>query len=390
MRILVIAPTPFFADRGCHVRIYEEARALSGLGHQVTICTYHNGRDLEGLDIRRIPPVRWYNKLEAGPSLHKLYLDVVLLLLAHKTARRWKPDIIHGHLHEGALLAGLLGRTLDCPSIGDLQGSLTGELQAHRFLGGGRLALAPLLLAERAINRLPGALVASCHQVADDLRDRFAVRRVITAPDGVDTQTFHPDARPNGLERLVPRGRRIVVYLGLLNSYQGVDHLLAAIPRVLEAIPDAHFLVMGYPNEDAYHRRAETLGVAGHVTFTGRIDYGQAPHYLALGSVAVSPKLSTTESNGKLYNYMAMALPTVVFDTPVNREILGAAGVYAPLGDTHELADSLIRLLRDPQEATSLGSRLRQRVIENYSWSQTARQLLVAYDSAQRRRSAPV
>ena len=50
----MLAPTPFFADRGCHVRIYEEARALQALGHRVTICTYHNGRDLPGFDIRRI------------------------------------------------------------------------------------------------------------------------------------------------------------------------------------------------------------------------------------------------------------------------------------------------------------------------------------------------
>jgi glycosyltransferase involved in cell wall biosynthesis len=386
MKVLMIAPTPFFADRGCHVRIYEEARALIRQGHQVAICTYHNGRDIDGLETYRIPAIRWYNKLEAGPSLHKLYLDFLLLGLARNVARRWQPDVLHGHLHEGALLAGVLGRLLHRPSLGDLQGSLTGELLAHRFLGGNRLLLSPLRFVERAINRLPDVLVASCDQVATELRTCFAVPDVLLAPDGVDTQTFHPGVSADNLAQLVPTGRPIVVYLGLLNEYQGLSDLLSAVPRVLQQIPEAHFLIMGYPNEETYRQQALELGVGDRVTFTGRVDYQQAPRYLALGSVAVSPKKGSTESNGKLYNYMAMALPTVVFDTPVNREILGEAGVYVPVGDVDGLAAALARLLTDRQMASDLGARLRRRVVEQFSWDYTARQLLSAYAEAVHRR----
>jgi len=387
MKVLMIAPTPFFADRGCHVRIYEEARALIRHGHQVAICTYHHGRDIDGLETYRIPTIRWYNKLEAGPSLHKLYLDFLLFGLARNVAQRWQPDVLHGHLHEGALLAGVLGRLIHRPSLGDLQGSLTGELHAHRFLGGNRLILAPLRFAEGVINHLPDVLVASCDQVAAELKTRFAVPDVLLAPDGVDTQTFHPIVSADSLVApVVPPGRPVVVYLGLLNEYQGVSELLSAIPRVLQQIPEAHFLIMGYPNEERYRQRALELGVDDHVTFTGRVDYQQAPQYLALGSVAVSPKKGTTESNGKLYNYMAMALPTVVFDTPVNREILGEAGVYVPVGDVDGLAAAVARLLTDRQMASDLGARLRQRVVEQFSWDYTARQLLRAYAEAVHRR----
>ncbi|MGC8833187.1 MAG: glycosyltransferase family 4 protein, partial [Armatimonadota bacterium] len=74
-RILMVAPTPFFADRGCHVRILEEARALQNIGHKVVVVTYHNGRNVPGVEVRRIPRIPWYKKLEAGPSIHKCYLD---------------------------------------------------------------------------------------------------------------------------------------------------------------------------------------------------------------------------------------------------------------------------------------------------------------------------
>ena len=88
LKVLVLAPTPFFADRGCHVRILEEARAAIACGVQLRLVTYHLGRDPAGLTIDRTAFVPWYKKLEAGPSWHKLYLDLLLLLKALQVALR--------------------------------------------------------------------------------------------------------------------------------------------------------------------------------------------------------------------------------------------------------------------------------------------------------------
>ena len=107
-RIQMIAPTPFFADRGCHVRILGEVRALQAAGHRVTVCTYHHGREVEGIHTVRIPPVPGYRKLSAGPSHAKYLADPLLLLRCLREARRERPDVIHGHLHEGALIGRFL------------------------------------------------------------------------------------------------------------------------------------------------------------------------------------------------------------------------------------------------------------------------------------------
>jgi glycosyltransferase involved in cell wall biosynthesis len=378
----MIAPTPFFADRGCHVRIYEEARALQAMGCEIEVCTYHLGDDPPGLTVHRTLRIPWYTKLSAGPSWHKFYADVLLFFKAWAVARRFRPDVIHGHLHEGAAVGWLTGRLLGVPVIGDFQGSLSGELKAHEFMDGHGWFYRLVARNEGFIDRLPQVAVASCNDVARELRERFGVRDVVVAPDGVDTEVFRPDVEIGDLRALVPPNRRAVVYLGLLNAYQGVDHLLEAVARVLSRVPEAYFLVMGYPNEDKYRQKARELGVAEHVRFPGRIDYNQAARYLALGEVAVGPKLSETESNGKLYNYMACALPTVAFDTPVSREIMGDLGVYVPRGDVTALADAIVGLLEDPERARQLGQQLRQRVMEHFSWGNTARQLLKAYDGA--------
>jgi glycosyltransferase involved in cell wall biosynthesis len=380
--ILMIAPTPFFADRGCHVRIYEEARALQAMGCQVEVCTYHLGDDRPGLTTHRTFRVPWYKKLSAGPSWHKLYLDLLLLFKAWAVARRLRPDVIHGHLHEGAAIGWVVGKLAGVPVVADFQGSLSGEMAAHEFAGRRSWFYRLVGGIEKWIDHLPDVAVASCSDVAEELRDRFGVRDVVLALDGVDTDVFRPDLEAGDLRSLVPPGRPTVVYLGLLNAYQGVDHLLEAVPRVLARVPEAHFLVMGYPDEERYRQQARELGVTDHVSFPGRIDYDQAPRYLSLGDVAVGPKLSETESNGKLFNYMACSLPTVAFDTPPSREILGDLGVYAPRGDVAALSDAIADLLEGPGRARALGAQLRQRVMEHFSWRRTARNLLEAYDLA--------
>lgn len=385
--ILMIAPTPFFADRGCHVQIYEQTKFLQKLGNRVIICTYHNGRNIPGLDIRRIINIPWYNKLEAGPSLHKIYLDLLLFFISLKVALQTKPDIIHGHLHEGAFIGYFISKILRKPLLFDLQGSLTGEIKAHRFLKGDGLLYKFIRFVEKRIDNMANVVVTQSTYMIKELINEFHLlpERVFLTLDGVDTEEFRTDIDVGDLKikLSLPSDRKIVVYLGLLNEYQGVDCLLESIPLVLKQVKKVHFLIMGYPNVEKYIKKAKALGVSENVIFTGRIDYSQAPRYILLGHVAVSPKLSSTEANGKLYNYMACGLPIVAFDTPVNREILGELGIYAlKLGDAVSLAAALERILTDDKLAQELSVKMRERAVNNFSWSSVARKLMSCYQVA--------
>lgn len=381
LRILMIAPTPYFSDRGCHVRIYEEARALQACGHVVKIVAYHLGRDHGDIPVARTPRIPWYNKLSAGPSWHKLYLDVLLLISALKVARQFKPDILHGHLHEGALVGFPLKKILRIPLIFDCQGSLCGELVDHDFVQKGSLPYRLFLTLEKWICRRADYIITSSTPTARLLQVDFQCPpgSVAAVCDGVDTETFHPDHDVSALrqELQLPLDRNIVVFLGAMNEYQGVDHLLEAI-RLLQKRDDLHFLIMGYP-ENRYVEMAENMGIRQQVTFTGRIDYAQAPQYLCLGDIAVSPKVSMTEANGKLFNYMACGLPTVVFDMPVNREILGDLGVYASYGSVSSLAAGIELLADNCDQRAALSRRVRETAEALYSWRAVTEKIVEVY-----------
>ena len=387
-RVLMVAPTSFFADYGCHVRILEESRVLQKLGHSVTIVTYYKGRNLPDLEIVRTRPVPWREEYEVGSSRHKIGFDVLLTWKAFQVVMRRRFDLIHAHLHEGALIGSVLAKIGRIPLVFDFQGSLTAEMVDHNFLNRNGLWYKPALWLEKRINRRPQAILTSSRHAADllDREFRLETQRIHPVPDAVNLEFFRPDCLSSA-ERTaskaalgIPAERPVVVYLGLLTDYQGTDKLLHAAAELRRRSVDVHFLIMGYPGVGRYHQMAMDLGLGGWVTFTGRIPYEQAPQHLALGDIAVAPKLSATEGSGKILNYMAMELPTVAFDVPVSREFLDNLGTYAEPGSHHSLADSIQSLLADPDSARSLGQRLRQRAAEQYSWEQAGLHIVSVYE----------
>jgi glycosyltransferase involved in cell wall biosynthesis len=397
----MIAPTSFFSDYGCHVRIWEEIQALRRRGHRIILTTYHNGDDLPGVDIRRSWDVPWIKRAMVGSSRHKIYLDVALSWRSLRVALAERPDLIHAHLHEGALIGGVLRRLRHVPLVFDYQGSMTSEMLDHGFLKRGSRLYQPLAWLERQINRQADALITSTHNAAALLRSSQGVdlRRLHTVVDAVNIERFRPfdgspawEAQRRELRAQlgIPEGRRIVAYLGLLAPYQGTNILLDAARLLAPQVPDVHFLIMGYPDPASYRAYAESLGIGERVTLPGRIYYRDAHAYLALGDVAVAPKLSTTEGSGKISNYMAMGLPVVTFDTPVSREILGPAGYYAQPGSAEDLAAQLWQALAQPEAAAAFGAAGRARVVADFSWEQGARQIEAIYRQVvQPERAAP-
>lgn len=389
MKILMIAPTPFFSDRGCHVRIYEEAQHLVSLGHSVTICTYCLGKDINGIDIRRIFSIPWYKKVSAGPSLHKIYLDFLLLLKSLIVTYQTRPDIIHAHLNEGALIGKICGWLFRIPLVFDVQGKLAEEVEAHEFMNGDpfrhKLIHKLMSITEKLSYKAANTFLVNSNFMAEYIHQSVGIRKesIFVVPDAADG--LHRSASADEIESLkkrlnIPIDKKIVVYLGLLTEYQGVGLLLRVVKSITEKRDDIHFLIMGYPNVEKYKKISDELNISQYITFTGRISYWEIYKYLALGTIAVAPKfLESGEGNIKVYNYIAAGLPTVVFDYPVNREILGDLGMYARPKDVNSLEGYLTKLLDDKQVRDRLVEKLKAIDIDQYRWENSVHKLLQAY-----------
>lgn len=384
IKILNIVPTPFFADRGCHMRILGEMQALSKYGYQNIICTYHNGRNLEGLDIRRIINIAWYKKLEAGPSWHKFYIDILLFFKAASVYIKEKPDIIYGHLHEGAFVGGLVKYLVSfgkVPLVFDVQGSLTSELGTFNWLKSKPIKWL-FHNFEKFICKMPDFFICSSLSNGEIIKNRFHIKpeKVKVVIDGVHTDFFNRPPKKGFKNKLgIPEDAPLIIFTGALLAAKGIWNLVDAIPIVLSRNKNIHFLIVGYPVEETEKKISE-LGIGANVHMTGMVDYFDLPDYLLISDIAVEPKVDKAgEASGKVINYMGAGLPVVCFDSQNNRRFLEDGGIYAGENKIENLAEKMLWAVDNPDKAKLLGEMNKKRVEKVFSWNNSIKDTVEAF-----------
>ncbi len=134
MRILMIAPEPFFEPRGTPFSEYHRIRALLDLGHTVDLVTYPFGADVQlpGLRIFRAARPPFVSHVKIGPSAAKLFLDLTLTATALNRARLGRYDAVHSH-EEAAAIGVVISAALGVPHLYDMHSSLPQQLENFAF-----------------------------------------------------------------------------------------------------------------------------------------------------------------------------------------------------------------------------------------------------------------
>ena len=134
MNILMIAPQPFFEPRGTPFSVSGRLRALSQLGHDVDLVTYHVGQNLviPRVAIFRTPVLRFVRHVPIGPSQTKLFLDVLLLFRALGLMLTKRYDLLHTH-EEASFFGVLLARMFRVPHVYDMHSSLPQQLTNFQY-----------------------------------------------------------------------------------------------------------------------------------------------------------------------------------------------------------------------------------------------------------------
>jgi glycosyltransferase involved in cell wall biosynthesis len=189
-------------------------------------------------------------------------------------------------------------------------------------------------------------------------------------------------------ERL-KRGRRYLVgYVGVMGRQEGIDYLLRAARHIVFDLgrTDVHFgLVGGGTSLEEMKALARQLGVADHVTFTGRVPDGEMLAMLNTADVCVNPdianELNDKSTMNKIMEYMALGKPIVQFDLAEGRYSAQRASVYAEKNDAVDLAAKIVELLDDPARRAEMGKYGRSRVENELEWRHEVPKLLAAYEA---------
>lgn len=382
-QILHIAPTPFFSDRGCHIRIEGIVRCLTELGYKNLVCTYHHGRDIASVNTKRIGTIAGYTKTSAGPSKYKLWADLKLLWLCLKQYRALKPAIIHAHLHEG-LLIGLIVKWLffwrGTPIIADMQGSLTGELETHGTFKKLPFLKWPLNLLERILLFFANHIVCSSQHCYEKLKTEFSIanNRISLAQDGADLAKPLTAKQKKELKQKLglDENKTIIVYSGALLDSKGLNEL-KQILLALKGNKELQALIIGYPTENLQNF-LDKHGITSLCTLTGRIEFAELSNYLAIADIAIDPKFSDAgEGSGKMLNYLASGLPIVSFDTQNNRHFLGEDTLYA--ANPEQAAAYILQYHQDSRLKENTAKQNLERFKDMFSWQKTKQQLQEVY-----------
>jgi len=162
LRILMLAPEPFFQPRGTPISIYFRLKVLSDLGHQVDLITYHLGEDKTFARVRiyRIPDIFGIRRIKIGPSHAKLPLDILLFIKALWKMTTARYDLIFSH-EEGGWIGAPLARLWGVPHVYDMHSSLPQQLKNYEFTSSS-LITGIFQFMERMVLKRSRAVIVIC------------------------------------------------------------------------------------------------------------------------------------------------------------------------------------------------------------------------------------
>lgn len=370
MKILMIAPQPFFEPRGTPISVYQRLSGLSKLGHTIDLATYHLGRDVlfPGVRIFRTPRIPFIKAIKVGPSWQKVPLDILLCAKAILLLCRNQYDVIHSH-EEAGFFSAWLARIFRKKHLYDMHSSLPRQLVNFKF-GDNRILIGIFETLERSVINTCDALITigpDLEEHALKINPRVPEKMIENLPLGEverDDEAIRRLRERAGLE-----GKLAIVYTGTFEKYQGVDLLIGSYAQLHQRHPRAALiLVGGKPDQiQEMERLAEERGVGGEVLFTGTLPVEEANQYLALADILVSPRIEGTSVPLKIYTYLRAGKPILATNLSAHTSVLDSNTALLVEPTQEGFVSGLERLIEDEGLRLRLGENSRRLAEEQYS-----------------------
>jgi len=370
LSILMVAPQPFFRARGTPFSVLHRIRALTTAGHRVVLVTYPFGDDIElpGLTVVRSGRPPLIKDVKIGPSFAKIFLDALLYIETVRVLKTDQFDVLHSH-EEAAFFAVGLAKRFGLRHIYDMHSSLPQQLSNF-----GRYNLAPV---RSVFERLEKYVLDTCDGVITICPDLGAVVENLCPPTkphrmientADDSKVFQPDRSFSKAEHGL-RDKKIILYTGTFEAYQGLKLLLPAFAQVAQQDPSAHLVMVGGRRDQVREVQAlvDSMDLTDRVTLFGTVHPSRIPSFLRAAYLIVSPRSSGTNTPLKIYGYLRSGVPLVATSIYSHTQSLNPeiALLVPPTSDG--LAWGITLLLSDPDYARQLAKNARHWAERKYS-----------------------
>jgi glycosyltransferase involved in cell wall biosynthesis len=373
MRILMIAPEPIFEPRGTPLSVVGRLKAYSDMGHSTDLLTYSIGADvrLPGVRIRRIPKVPGIRSIRIGPSVRKLPLDFLLALksLSYASTRRY--DLIHTH-EEAGFWGVILGRCFRIPHVYDMHSSLPQQLGNFQFSKSKTLVRLFESL-EGWVLKYSSVVITICPDLQNHVKKRLPSKRSMLIENVVDYgMVFGEEDKSAGIHASFGlNGKKVVLYTGTFEPYQGLDLLIESAESVVRKIPSVRFLLVGgHPDQVSHYQgKVRDKGLETRFLFTGQVPPQEVNSYIRCADVLASPRTRGTNTPLKIYAYLRSGVPIVATRLWTHTQVL--TDRVSILTDPEPAAFGLgiVKALTDSRTSVAIGRNAAALADKRYSYS---------------------
>jgi glycosyltransferase involved in cell wall biosynthesis len=384
VRILVLAPHPFFQARGTPLAVRTVLEFLSARGHQIDVLTFHEGEnvDIPNCRIYRTGRLPWIRNIRPGFSIKKVICDVFMLAKCLRMVRRNKYDLIHA-VEESAFIAAAMQRLTGVPYVYDMDSSLAEQMvDAYPGL---QFAFPALRRCEALAVRQSLGVLTVCAALEDVAHGHAPDKTV----GRVEDTTLLPDgahsSNGQGAETLLPSGvgsqSLVAMYVGNLEHYQGIGLLIDGFRHTLARVPNAHLVIVGGLDQDIerYRRRAQQLGIVAQVHFLGPRPVTSLNGLLQRADVLVSPRLKGLNTPMKIYSYLDSGTAVLATRLRSHTQVLDDRTAYLVAPEPEALGDGLAHLLSDPGLRARLAAQAKAYVQQEFTPAAAQRKLSAFY-----------
>jgi glycosyltransferase involved in cell wall biosynthesis len=326
------------------------------------------------------------------PESNAMLMNLPLRQQLYKILADEAPRFVYQRYSVNNCAGLLIAEELSVPFVLEYNGS---EIWINRHWGRVLHDEETALQIERLNIARADLVVVVSQALADELVERGVKRdRILVNPNGVDPDVYRPDLDTGAIRRQYGIGdEKVVGFIGTFGPWHGTAVLVDAFALLLQARPSlvgrVRLMLIGDGQQMSGVRDAiRSAGLEDSVVLTGRVAQLEGPEHLAACDVLVSPHVGNPDGSAffgsptKLFEYMAMGRPIVASDLDQIGEVLrdGETALLVPPADPDALAQSILRVLDEPELAERLGARARERALAKHTWRRHTPQILARLD----------
>lgn len=377
-----MAPQPYFQERGTPIAVDLLVKALSEEGNKVDLLVFNEGEDRthSGVTLHRVKSFPSITGIKPGFSLRKLYLDLWMFFAFVRLLFKNNYQVVHA-VEESSFFAMLLKPFFKYKYVSDIDSSMTTQLVDKVA---GLKILEPVL---RKIESLPvrfaDVVIPVCDALANEIYE-YRDKNIFILKDITLTEEQAGDVADENLRALFDHpDLPMFLYIGNLESYQGIDLLIQSFSKMIEGGRLANLLLIGGEDADIekYNREIKRLGLTKNIVLAGKRPVSGLGYYMSQCDVLASPRTQGVNTPMKVYSYLASGKPVIATRLPTHTQVMSDENSVLAEPNESDFSEKLGLLAENKERFLDKAKKAVELIEQEHSYKAFKRTLSLAYDS---------